>query len=69
VVRVVRQLSGEPGLRDRLAEHVAKSTAGLGLVPGRARALTERFGHGGMREAAAELVRRAGDGPADRLSV
>ncbi|WP_405441914.1 hypothetical protein [Streptomyces niveus] len=68
MVRVVRQLSGEPGPRDRLAEHVAKSTAGLGLVPGRARALTERFGHGGMREAAA-LVRRAGDCPADRLSV
>ncbi|MGW8669214.1 hypothetical protein [Streptomyces niveus] len=61
MVRVVRQLSAEPGLRDRLAEHVAKSTAGLGLVPGRARALTERFGHGGMREAAAELVRRAGE--------
>ncbi|MEU0696691.1 hypothetical protein ABZ349_22310 [Streptomyces niveus] len=63
IVAVIRRLSdprGLSGLRDRLADAVAKSTAGLGLAPGRAQALTERFGHGGTEEAATALVRWAG---------
>ncbi|MFE3252081.1 hypothetical protein [Streptomyces sp. NPDC059209] len=65
IVAVIRQLSDARGLsalRDRLADEVAKSTAGLGVAPGRARALTERFGHGGTGEAAKALVRWAGAG-------
>ncbi|MFF2187891.1 hypothetical protein [Streptomyces sp. NPDC058155] len=64
IVAVIRRLSdarGLPALRDRLADEVAKSTAGLGLAPGRARALTERFGHGGTGEAATALVRWAAE--------
>lgn len=57
IVEVVRQLSAEAVLKDRLAEQVARSADGLGLLPGRARALTDRFSHGGMREAAAALAR------------
>lgn len=63
IVAVIRRLSdprGLPALRDRLADEVAKSTAGLGLAPGRVRALTERFGHGGTGEAARALARWAG---------
>ncbi|WP_159392448.1 hypothetical protein [Streptomyces niveus] len=63
IVAVIHRLSdprGLSGLRDRLADAVAKSTAGLGLAPGRAQALTERFGHGGTEEAATALVRWAG---------
>ncbi|MFB8350698.1 hypothetical protein [Streptomyces niveus] len=63
IVAVIRRLSdprGLSGLRDRLADAVAKSTAGLGLAPGRAQALTDRFGHGGTGEAATALVRWAG---------
>ncbi|MFD6990455.1 hypothetical protein [Streptomyces sp. NPDC059943] len=64
IVAVIRRLSDARGLsalRDRLADEVAKSTAGLGLAPGRARALTERFGHGGTGEAATALVRWAAE--------
>lgn len=63
IVALVRQLSdaaGLPTLRDRLADAVAKSTAGLGVAPGRAQALTDRFGHGGTARAATALVRWAG---------
>ncbi|MFC8826307.1 hypothetical protein ACFT9I_13260 [Streptomyces sp. NPDC057137] len=66
IVDVVRHLSSAgslPTLRDRLADQVAKSTAGLGLVPGSARSLTERFGHGGMQGAATALVRWATENP------
>ncbi|MEV0040254.1 hypothetical protein, partial [Streptomyces sp. NPDC050804] len=49
----VRRLAGEQRLRERLAEELAGLTAGLGRTPGKARALTDRFGHGGMRLAAA----------------
>ncbi|WP_405797344.1 hypothetical protein [Streptomyces sp. NBC_01506] len=63
IVSVIRQLSTAqnlPTLRDRLSDAVAKSTAGLGLAPGRARALTGRFGHGGTAEAASALTRWVG---------
>ncbi|MFD9486231.1 hypothetical protein ACFWBX_20055 [Streptomyces sp. NPDC059991] len=55
----VRRTSATPALRDLLTARIAKSTAGLGPAPGRARALTDRFGHGGTRRAAAALVRHA----------
>ena len=64
IVDRVRQLTCDSELlavRERLTDQVAKSAAGLGLVSGRAGALTERFGHSGVREAAKALVRWAGD--------
>lgn len=64
IVASVRQLSAAPALpalRDRLADEVAKATAGLGLTPGRAQALTTRFGHGGTAQAATALARWAGE--------
>ncbi|MGW6740011.1 hypothetical protein ACWGDX_04545 [Streptomyces sp. NPDC055025] len=54
----VRRLAGEQGLRERLAEELAGLAAGLGRSPGRARALTDRFGHGGMRPAATAILRQ-----------
>lgn len=62
----VRRTSDTPALRDLLTARIAKSTAGLGPAPSRARALTDRFGHGGTQRAAAALVRRAtGQGETD----
>ncbi|KIF75483.1 hypothetical protein QR77_19470 [Streptomyces sp. 150FB] len=59
VAHVVRQLAAEHGLRKRLTEQVAKAAAGLGLAPGRAQGLADRFGDDGMRKATAALVRTA----------
>lgn len=57
IARVVRELSGERRLRDALADRVRDLTAGLGDTTGKAQALTDHFGHGGMRPAAAAVLR------------
>lgn len=57
ISRVVREVSDEQRLRARLASRLAELTAGLGDTAGRARALTDRFGQGGIRQAAEAVVR------------
>ncbi|MFV8132895.1 hypothetical protein [Streptomyces syringium] len=57
ISRVVREVSDERHLRARLTSRLAELTAGLGLTPGRARGLTDRFGQGGMHQAAEAIVR------------
>lgn len=54
---VVRQVSRELPLRERLVAQLGSRMAGLGAAPGKARALTDRFGHGGMRQAATAILR------------
>ncbi|MFI1104973.1 hypothetical protein [Streptomyces melanogenes] len=62
----VRRTAATPALRETLTARIAKLTAGLGRAPGRARSLTDRFGHGGTRRAATALVRQAtGEGESD----
>ncbi|MFJ4920713.1 hypothetical protein [Streptomyces sp. NPDC088725] len=63
VNRAVRELSTQRPLRERLVGRLAKSTAELGLFPGRAQSLTDRFGHSGIRQAAAALLRWAAQNP------
>ncbi|MFD7234512.1 hypothetical protein ACFWAT_04290 [Streptomyces syringium] len=57
ISRVVREVSDERRLRALLAGRLAELTAGLGVTAGRARALTDRFGQGGTRQAAEAIVR------------
>ncbi|MEU2726808.1 hypothetical protein ABZ682_39510 [Streptomyces griseoviridis] len=56
----VRETGDDRRLRDLLTGLVTTASAALdGTVPGLARALTDRFGHGGARDAAAEVVKWA----------
>ncbi|MBB4889119.1 hypothetical protein [Streptomyces netropsis] len=56
ISRVVREVSGEPRLRARLAHRLTELTDGLGVTAGRARALTDHFGQGGTRKAAEAVL-------------
>ncbi|MFI1256390.1 hypothetical protein ACH4U6_21795 [Streptomyces netropsis] len=52
----MREVSGEPRLRARLAGRLTDLTVGLGVTAGRARALTDHFGQGGTRKAAEAVL-------------
>ncbi|MEO3755145.1 hypothetical protein [Streptomyces sp. B6B3] len=57
LVRVVREVTAAGPLRDRLAAGIAALTTGLDATTGKAQALVDHFGHGGMRHAATAILR------------